>query len=354
MNDTPRRFPWLWVVVLVLTTGSTFGVAFLLGQSIAKHPGTKRASQGPDEEKLVCLGYVDLEHGVTSLAPLQLGRIAKVLVQETDPVKAGDVLLQLEDGPARHRVEEAEAALASARNLLAQSERGVQTHQERLQQQQAAVEAMKERLAAARSQLSRKQELLKINSVNQQDVTSAAHLVKEAESLEKVEEGKLAELRLVDPELEVRNARTQVAVMESRLQQARDAVEECKLKAPQSGTVLRVLAGPGDLVGGPNRSPVILFAGDGPRLVRVEVEQEFARRVRVGLPARVEDDTDPSRFWLGKVMRISDWYTQRRAILQEGPSLHDVRTVECLIALDPNQTPPRLGLRVQVGIQSPE
>ena len=82
--------------------------------------------------------------------------------------------------------------------------------------------------------------------------------------------------------------------------------------------------------------------------MRVEVEQEFARRVLAGMSAEVQDDTDSSRRWKGKVLRVSDWYTQRRTILQESPTLHDVRTVECLIALDPGQTLPRLGLRVQV------
>lgn len=350
-NDGPRRFPWIWTLVLLLTTGSTFGVAFFLGQSAAHRSGTSQVNLNSEEEKLVCLGYVDLEHGVTLLSPLQPGRIEKVLVQETDQVKEGEALLQLEDKPAQHRVEEAEAALAAASNQLAQAQKAVRTHQERLLQQEAAVEAMNQRLAAAKSQLSRKEELLRISQANSQDVTAAMYQVKEVESLEKAEQGKLAELRLVDPQLEVRNARTQVSVMESRLKQARDALEECKLKAPQAGTVLRILAGPGDVVGGPGQKPVILFAAAGPRLVRVEVEQEFARRVRVGMPARVEDDTDPTRAWKGQVMRVSDWYTQRRAILQEAPSLHDVRTVECLIALDRDQTAPRLGLRVQVTIR---
>jgi multidrug resistance efflux pump len=277
-----------------------------------------------------------------------------VLVQETEPVKEGAVLLQLEDKPARHRVEEAQAALAAAGNQLVQARKGMETHQERLVQQQAAVEAMSQRLAAARIQLTRKEELLRIDQANSQDVNTARHQVKEVESLEKAEQGKLAELKLVDPDLEVRNALTQVTVMESRLKQAKDALEECKLKAPQAGTVLRILAGPGDVVGVPGQKPVILFAGAGPRLVRVEVEQEFARRVKTGMPAKVEDDTDPSRVWTGKVMRVSDWYTQRRAILQEGPTLHDVRTVECLIALEPDQTAPRLGLRVQVTIKPEE
>src|SRR5262249_1102411 len=148
MNDTPRKFPWIWVLVLLLTTGSTFGVAFFLGKSSAPRSGTRTESPRTNESLLVCLGYVDLEHGATSLSPLQPGRIENVLVQETDQVKARDVLLQLEDQPAQHRVEESQAALSAASNQLAQAQKGVQTHQERLLQQQAAVEAMGQRLAA--------------------------------------------------------------------------------------------------------------------------------------------------------------------------------------------------------------
>lgn len=351
MSDNPRKFPWIWSLVLVLTTGSTFGLAFLLGQSSVRHPGAKAPTPNSPDSALVCLGYVDLDNGVTSLAPLNPGRIVQVLVMETDQVKKGQVLLQLEDSPARHRVEEAEAALAAAQNQLSQAHQGTRTHQERLSQQRAAVEAMSERLAAAQAQVSRTEELVEISQAKKQDLIAAQHKAKEVASLERAEKGKLAELELVDPKLEVLNARTQVEVMKARLDQARDALDECQLKAPQAGQVLRILAGPGDIVGGSGRQPVILFACDHPRLVRVEVEQEFARRVTPGMPAEVQDDTDSSRRWKGKVLRVSDWYTQRRTILQEAPTLHDVRTVECLISLDADQPPPRLGLRVQVAFQ---
>ena len=59
----------------------------------------------------------------------------------------------------------------------------------------------------------------------------------------------------------------------------------------------------------------------------------FAQRVEVGQPAVVEDDGDSGNTWRGHVMRISDWYTQRRMIAEEQLQLKDVRTLECLIAL---------------------
>jgi hypothetical protein len=50
------------------------------------------------------------------------------------------------------------------------------------------------------------------------------------------------------------------------------------------------------------------------------------------------------------VIRVSDWYTHRRSILQEPFQLNDVRTLEWLIALDPGQQPLRIGQRVRVTI----
>jgi HlyD family secretion protein len=355
MNVSSRRFPWLWSLILLLLGSGVFGLAFLLGQSAVRLPqagDSGETTRGDRTPGLVCLGYVDLENGVTSLGPLQPGRIEKILVKETDSVKAGTVLLRMEDASARHRVEELQAALAAARNQQELAGREEQTHKERLVQQQAVVDAMGERLAAARSLLDRKEELRKINQANPQDVLAAEHQVKEVLLLEKAEGGKLAELRLRDPRLDLRQAETQVAVMDARLKQARDALAECSLKAPEDGTVLRILANPGDVIGGPGRQAVVLFAGEGPRLVRAEVEQEFVRRLAVNQSARIVDDLDSSRTWTGRVVRISDWYTQRRAILQEAPTLHDVRTVECLIALDQGQPQPRLGLRVEITIRS--
>ena len=52
-------------------------------------------------------------------------------------------------------------------------------------------------------------------------------------------------------------------------------------------------------------------------LIRAELEQKFARHVVVGLPALVEDDGPAGNTWRGQVLRIADWYTQRRLINEE-------------------------------------
>jgi multidrug resistance efflux pump len=136
--------------------------------------------------------------------------------------------------------------------------------------------------------------------------------------------------------------------MRARRDQARFALEDCILKAPRRGTVLRLLAGPGDVLGGATRQPAVQFAIDGPQVIRAEVEQEFVALVAAGQTVRVEDETNAGGAWNGKVERVSNWITQRRSVMQEPSEFNDVRTVEALITLDPDQPPLRIGQRVRV------
>jgi hypothetical protein len=66
----------------------------------------------------------------------------------------------------------------------------------------------------------------------------------------------------------------------------------------------------------------------------------------------VQDDSTGAGDWHGKVQRVSDWYSQRRSILLEPLQFNDVRTLECIVILDPNQaTTLRIGQRVRVVLE---
>jgi hypothetical protein len=81
------------------------------------------------------------------------------------------------------------------------------------------------------------------------------------------------------------------------------------------------------------------------------VDQEFGYRVTPGQPAVIRDDSTAGPTWRGKVYRVSDWFTHRRSILQEPLQVNDVRTLECLIAVEPGQAPLRIGQRVLVTLE---
>jgi len=87
-----------------------------------------------------------------------------------------------------------------------------------------------------------------------------------------------------------------------------------------------------------------------PLIVRAEVEQEFAGRVAVGQKALVQDDATGGGSWRGQVKSLSGWYSHRRSMLLEPLQFNDVRTLECIVTLDPDQdlTQLRIGQRVRV------
>jgi multidrug resistance efflux pump len=338
---------WLAGLALVATgAGGGYAVRHLLAGAPPLQADDSPGAGG----WVVCTGHVDVEHGVTGLTPSQPNRVVAVPAREGEVVAAGTVLLRTDDGPARLGLAAGQAAVDAARAQLALALELPGQHRDRVDQQRAAVEVARQRLSAARHVLARKQRWLKAAQLAAEDVAAAEDQVRELEALETAELGRLSELRRHDPQLDVRRAETDLARAEAGLQQARRDLQDCDLKAPQAGTVLRVLAGIGDLVGGPARQPAVLFCPAGPRLVRAEVEQEFAGRVAAGQPARVEDEFQPGVTWRGRVTRVSDWYAQRRSIAREGVPVPDVRTVECLIALDPGQPPVRIGQRVRITI----
>jgi HlyD family secretion protein len=334
---------------LVTLIASTAGAVWVHSRSQAGHPPT--VPPDPAEPALVCFGYVDGPAGVTSLTPLVAGRVSRVEVRENETVKAGSVLVRLDDRPARFRLGQVEASLAAAREHLAQARKLPQQQQIKLAQQRAVIEAVQYRAQAARSVLARKRRQADKDVLSLGDADVAETLVHESEALCQVETGKLRELELIDPEAGVRQAQADVDAKEAQLSEARTAVEEYALKAPADGSVLRVLVGPGDVVGAPSKQPAVVFCADGRRIVRAEAEQEFARGLAIGQAATIRDDCTGEGSWSGHVTRISDWYTQRRSVMPEPLQYNDARTLECIIELDAGQAALRIGQRVRVTLR---
>jgi HlyD family secretion protein len=351
MMNTVVRNPRFWLcagVSVVLGCGVSATWAFQ--SALAGGETASVAAEAAARPGVVCLGYVDLEPSVTSLSPLAPGRVTEVLVHENDRVVAGAPLLRLDDSAARLQVAEAQVALEKAQSHLDTARKLPEQQRLRLAQQREAAEAAEQRTSAARAILTHKEKLAGIRQLGAEELTAASDEVKQLEAAARAERAKLTELQLHDPAADVRQAELDVKALTIRLAQARKAVDECALKAPRAGTVLRILAGPGDIIPKQVGEAAIQFAPDGRRLVRAEVDQEFVSRVKSGQPALVRDDSPAGTSWRGKVLRVADWYTQRRNLPYDPTQLRDTRTAECLIALDAGQPEPRLGQRVRVTI----
>jgi multidrug resistance efflux pump len=353
MTLSARRTRLWFVLGFSGLAASVAGAGWLL-QSAAgdgPHPAGESGAGTHRGSRVVCVGHVDAERGVSALSPLQSGRVARILVGEGEAVKAGTVLLRLDDGAAHGRVQEAEQDLQASLAQRAQARQGPDQHQAKVAQQQALIEVMQRRLSAADNALTVKQKLRKDSFLAAEELNSAADLVAELRAAVRAEQEKLRELRLNDAQVMVARSEAEVAAKQARLEQAQRVLEECTLRAPTDGKVLRIHVSPGDVLGPQAKQPAVLFCPDGPRVVRAEVEQEFAGRVKVGQAAMIQDDTRAEDRWRGKVLRISDWYTQRRSVMQDPLQLNDVRTLECIIAVASGQPPLRIGQRVRVTLE---
>src|SRR5438309_2139339 len=101
----------------------------------------------------------------------------------------------------------------------------------------------------------------------------------------------VVEARAANIDLAAKLADAEVADKKLLLDKAKLALDECLVKAPAEGTVLRLGVQVGDLLGPEAKSPPLTFCPAGPRVVRAEVEQEWAGRVQDGQIATIQDDT---------------------------------------------------------------
>jgi multidrug resistance efflux pump len=343
-----RTHRLFWIAGILLLVGTVLGAGYVINNGVGKYSATP-TSEGdtPAPPGIVSIGHVDMESGVTNLFPVQQGRVTEI-VKEGIRVKKGDILLRIENRVAAARVKEAKADVSAAREMLRQAEKRPEQHKQKLEQQKSAIEAVNQQKAVAENVRQLKAESLKLKVIPKEEYAAAEAKVKAQTALLQVEEGKLQELMLVDPEVDVERARADLAAKEARCEQAQVALDECDLRAPSDGQVLRVLVHKGEIP----KSVAIQFAPAGAKIIRAEVLQEWASKVTEGQDVTIADDTSVGPTWTGRVKSLSPWYSHKRSVILEPFTYNDVRTLECLIEVTSLQADSlRIGQRVRVTIQ---
>src|SRR5207248_1407061 len=152
---------------------------------------------------------------------------------------------------------------------------------------------------------SRMKRLAGAEAVKDEEVKAATATVNGLQAALDVDKAKLDEALLVDPYLDVRLAEADVDAKQAQVERAQLAVDECILKAPGAGTILRSSVHAGDVFGPQSQQPAFKFCPKGPQIIRAEIEQEYASRIAVGQAAIIEDDTTAGPVWKGKVTSIA-------------------------------------------------
>lgn len=356
MTDQPRRrIPGLGLIVAVaLLVLPIAGVAWWLNRP----KGNEAAGgQGLADLDVVCLGRVDGLTPIASLEPSIPGKVAEIFVSEGQPVKPGERLVRLDDEALRLKQDEANAAFEAAEVEVAAAKLERTLYPFRRAAQEAAVAAAGERVTAAEKLLDEKRKSMMFTTVTPGELLASEAELNQLKFLKTAELSRLDEVKsgLAALDLKVKGAETKQTMAEIARKQAEKAVRDCVLLAPTSGVVLRVQTSRGESVLPNGMQPPIIFRPDSPLVVRAELEQEFLGRVKPGMKVTLRDDSRAdSATWTGTVLRVGNWVARKRTVLLDPGEVNDVRTVECVIALDGSPDGLLVGQRMRVRIGKAE
>lgn len=253
----------------------------------------------------VAKGVVEAKDGLIQVLATDDGLVGDALAEEGAHVVAGAVLAQLDDRRARLALESALADLGVRR---------------------AEAEVAAARAGGAEREAKRLSALASADAGTRLDADQAATAAAVARG-------------------ELRQATESLRAAESRGRLAAYEVDRRTIRAPVTGRIVRRSVGPGAYVAA--QAPLFVVEPDGARLVRAELDEAFAGKVRPGMSATVTREFQQGRAYGAQVVRVSDLLTGPGLADDTAPGRADARVVNVMLKLPPTADL-RLGQRVLV------
>jgi len=258
-------------------------------------------------DELALYGNVDLRQ--VELAFNNNERVAAVLVQEGDRVRAGQPLARLDESRLAPQVAQIDAQRAAQAAVVDRLHNG--SRPEEVAQGKANVDAAVADAHNARVQLDRLRSLAATSggrAVSQQDLDNAKAALDTAEARLDVNRRSL-DLLVAGPRKEdIAQAEAQLRANEAQLAFLRQQLADATLIAPLDAVVRSRLLEPGDMAS-PQKSVFTLAIVD-PKWVRTYVSEPDLGKVHPGMPAFVTADSFPDRRftgWVGFVSSVAEF-----------------------------------------------
>jgi HlyD family secretion protein len=255
--------------------------------------------RGGRDGTLELYGNIDIRE--VNLAFMVDGRIEKLLVEEGDKVKAGELLASLEKGYLKDTLAAGKALANAQHALLSKLEKGNRAQE--IAKARADVEAVKANLLNATRDYERQKSLASRNvaskarldqSKAQMDQLSAQFAAAN-QGLSLMEAGSRSE--------DIRQGRAQVDAAEAQVSVDQRRLKDADIFAPADGVILTRIREPGSIVA-PGQ-PVYDLALTRPLWVRAYVSETNLGKVRPGMRAQITADSLPGKTYEGQVGFIS-------------------------------------------------
>jgi len=292
-----------WVILIGLILAVTLLAAFisLRRARVAIRVGT--ADVGTVTASISTNGKIEPINNFEAHAPIAT-TVTRLDVQQGDWVKAGELLVQLQDADARAQAARAEAQLRGAQaGLNAVSHGG--TQEEVLTTRNALIKAQADRDAAERN-LQAMQRLLQSGAASQAEVNAAENQLKIDE----------ANVHLLQQKLKDRYSPSEISHVEAQQSEAKASLaaadtllRNSNITAPFAGMVYALQVKKGSFV---NAGDLLLQVADLHKVrVRAFVDEPEIGRLRKGQVVEVTWDALPGRIWKGEVETLPTVIVQR-------------------------------------------
>lgn len=278
--------------------------AWALGPGRAVTAESVTVQAAPLVRSVVVAGRVASESRVF-LGSTVTGRVSQVRVREGAPVRAGELLVQLEDAEARAALQQAQAALAGAQARL-DSQRGLTATVAEQQWAQARANA-----EAASAELQRHESLFRQGFIGQARLDEVRRTATVAASQRDAAQVQ-AQANARGPELA--QALSRVAEARAVLELARSRLALTRIVAPADGTVLARAAEPGQIVQPGARLLEMSLAG--PVLLVAQVDERYLSQLAVGQQAAVVADAFPGQALAARVTSIAPGVDAQRGAVE--------------------------------------
>lgn len=335
-NTAPRNsmswLPWVLTMLLAASTMSLLIRSFKLAPAVSAAPiptapiaiatptpskSTLAAPVAPGAVALESKGYIIAAHQI-QVSPVEVaGRIVELNIEEGRRFKKNDVLAVLDTSSYEAEYSEAQANVQFARAKLDELKNG--TRPEEIEQAAAELKETEELLKQAKRKFERNQQIgstaLSADEYEQSQFIYTS-LMQKVKRLQKQYD--LAKLGPRQERIAVGEAELKQA--EARQRKAKWRLDNCTIRAPVDGTILKKTAELGNLASPLSFNAISQSICDMADLSDLEVELEIPERdisrVVLGMPCKVTTDAYPDRFYSGQVDRLMPIALQNKAAIQ--------------------------------------
>ena len=255
----------------------------------------------PMRLEILAVGTI-LPHQEIIITPKLSGKIEKIYVEEGNLVKAGDILVKLDQSDFILAVKQAEASLRTAQANLAHLLAGARV--EKIEQAKAALHQSQANLINAEKEYQRMKQLATIGAVAERQLDAAIAQYESAVAQVKQAQEQLDMLRKGPTEEEIEIARAQVSQAEAGLAVAKKNLKDTLMEAPFSGLVTARYVDEGVQIYTAPKTDILKLTDVGRIKVRVPISERDFRKVKVGIPAECKMDALPGEIFQGRITRI--------------------------------------------------